>query len=422
MSDVVFFIEHVDRELDVVLEIADLLAKRGLRSRILSVFFHGQHLLRGSIPRIVVVPYVMGESGWPVRLVRELYGKSVPIINMNWEQLLSPANQLYKRPRDDFSRTGVHHIAWDPAFKEFLRRHGVPVERIRICGQPADELFRRQLVRGPAVRRELAASLGLSEDRPWVFFPTNYAWAFTTDFLVRTRINAGYDEATAWEYQRFAKASHTVFTKWLCGTAERQEDRLFIVRPHPSVSEEQYRGRFIEVHGSIPENVVVTKAANVRQWLPAVDSVFSSWSTVALDAHRAGIPAYLMAPFEWPTWLYMEWLALLPNLRTEADFSAATASVTRRVLRPEDADIGALEAHASFLAEIANAAPSRRTIRPASLRAWTCLKLLKSAVYSVAYGAGLGSLINHELTYDYFDQRGIAAGSAGQLARIGSTP
>lgn len=417
MSDVVFFIEHVDRELDVILEIAERLAAGGLRSRILSVFFHGHQLLRAPVPLAVVVPYVTGESGWPARLATELYGKSVPIVNMNWEQVLMPANQHYKRPRDDFSRFGVYHVAWDPAFHRFLSGHAVPDDRIGICGQPAEELFRQQLSLGPEIRRELAASLTLPSDVPWLFFPTNYSWAFTTDFLVRTRIQAGYDEATAWAYRDFARASHTIFATWLCATAQAQQDRLFIVRPHPSVSEEQYRDRFMDVHGGVPDNVVVTKAGNVRQWLPAVDAVFTSWSTVGLDAHRAGIPAYLIAPFEWPSWLFMEWLEALPNLLTESDFSAATAAVTRMTRQADAGTSGSLDAHASFIAAVIKQAPARRTFRPSHLRAWTWLKLLKCAVYSAAYSRSLGSRINHELTYDYFGQRTVEPSSKSKPKR-----
>lgn len=401
-ADVVFCVEHVDRELHAVRSIAAALALRGISSLVTSIFFSTHVAMRVRSPRVVVLPFVMSTADWPTRLFDELWGRSATYINLNWEQLLSPANRAYKAPRSEFQRQVVWQCAWDDQFAEYLQSHGVACDKIFVAGNLADDLLVRLLADRARVRSAMARETSLPDASPWLFFPTNHAWAFTSDRLIRSRIAAGYDPEVAWEYQSYSRRCFDAFARWLREAALGMRERRFIVRPHPSVSTDQYRERIMRVAGALPANVLLTRTQTVREWLSASDAVFSSWSTTAWDAYRAGIPAFLMTPFPRPGWLNVPWNDLVPNLTSPDAFVAAARSADVRTNgAPADIRGGAIDRHADLIARAlgasAAAAVDRRLTMP------TRLKLAKVRLYGRLFSSRrVGELIDRELSYDYF--------------------
>lgn len=407
--DVVFFVEHADRELDVICRIADLLRAQGVTSVILSIFFHAHLLLHNYKARVFVFPFVMCPKNWPTRLVHEMYGDSVLYVNMNWEQLLSPANREYKKPRNSFQRRCVRQIAWDESFRAYLLEHGVEEDNIHVIGNPANEILRQQLSKRGELRQMLSQELGLDSERVWLFFPMNYGWAFTSDYLTRTRVAAGYDERIAWEYKAFSQRNLRTFIEWTSAQAKGFKEKLFIVRPHPSVSCEQYRDRFLDINGDAETNIIITKHRSVREWLPTVDAVFSSWSSVAWDAYNVGIPSYLLAPYGRPGWLNAEWKDKLPNITTVEEFGDTIARVTLLPMSKliEGKAQGAIARHVellySLISEMNLRAPEPQRMH---LHWLTSLKLLKVFAYSHIFRhPRLGKLTNEPLLYDFFTPR-----------------
>jgi surface carbohydrate biosynthesis protein len=413
--DVIFCVEHVDRELHAVRSIAAALAQRGVTSLITSIFFDTHVVRHADAARVVVLPFVMNTADWPTRLFHESRGQSAIYVNLNWEQLLSPANRAYKAPRSDFQRRIVWQCAWDDQFATYLQSHRVECDNIFITGNLADDLLVRRLAERRRVRSALATETGLTESRPWLFFPTNHAWAFTSDRLIRSRIAAGYDPDVAWAYQSYSRRCFDVFASWLRQAALSMSDRQFIVRPHPSVSTEQYRDRIRRVAGPLPPNVLLSRTQTVREWLSASDAVFSSWSTTAWDAHRAGIPAFLMTPYPRPAWLNVAWNDVLPNLATADVFLAAVAAARVRPAGSSSAiPAGAIERHADLISRaLASGTPSPRS-PDVRLTLPTRAKLAKVRLYGRLFSIRrLGTLIDRELSYDYFEPEIVEPSGGG---------
>lgn len=407
--DVVFFVEHADRELEIVQRMADRLAERGISSLVCSVFFDAHRLL-ALRAKVFVFPYVMGPDYWPVTVVSELYGHDAVTVNLNWEQLLSVANRAYKRPRTPFQREQVYQLAWDDGFREYLEGHEVRPDRIHVLGNPARDILSEQIQRSDEMRTTLGRELGLDTGKVWVFFPMNYGWAFTTDLLIRTRIAAGYDPKVAWEYQAYSRRNLALFLRWTAASARKTPSHLFIVRPHPAESPEQWVEQFECECGGVPDNVVITRHRSVREWLPAADAVFSSWSTVAFDAFEAGMPAFLIAPEAWPDWLYTSWYSRVPKVVSTEEFDAAIAGTTRRAgasgSAPASPHASSVGRYVDFIASLVAEAPEPRRPRLRTLTWRTLAKLAKVLLYSGIFRVpALGRRVNRPLTHDFFGAR-----------------
>src|SRR5688500_11377543 len=109
--DVLYFIEHVARELDIACAIKHhAAAKHGLRIEIASLAYGLRQTCSAWRPRLIAVPYFYSAEDAFVKDVLAAW-PGVPVVNLAFEQLFSAANKKYKRPRDEAARKSVLHLA-----------------------------------------------------------------------------------------------------------------------------------------------------------------------------------------------------------------------------------------------------------------------------------------------------------------------
>ena len=310
--DVIFFVEHKDRELESVKLIAEKLKEQGKSSLILSVYFH-VHYLYLYRAKTFVFPYLINQNDWPVSLVSKMYGDSVEYLNMNWEQLLFPVNIEYKKPQDNFVKQKVKHISWDENFKKYLIKNNVIESNIKVTGNPANEVLYNLLDKQDEWRVRLSNEFTLDTSKKWLFMPMNYAWAFSSDSLINAKIKKGYPEDKAWMHREY---SQKCLKKFICFIEKlsKEYDYEIIIRPHPSITEDDYKKVFDETIGYIPKNVYLNKVHSIREWIVASDIVGSSWSTSVWDAYNVGKQVFLFTPFRRPEWLDVWWNDEVVNL------------------------------------------------------------------------------------------------------------
>lgn len=310
--DVIFFVEHKDRELESIKLIAEKLKEQGKSSLIFSVYFH-VHYLYLYKAKTFVFPYLINQNDWPVSFVYKMYGDSVEYINMNWEQLLFPVNIEYKKPQDDFVKKKVKHISWDEHFKNYLINNGVSNENIKVTGNPANEVLYNLLDKKDEWRLKLSKELDLDTNRKWLFLPMNYAWAFSSDKLIQSKINKGYPEDKAWMHREYSQKCLNQFIYFI-EKISKEYDYEIIIRPHPSITEDDYKKVFDKTIGYIPKSIYLSKAHSIREWIVSSDIVGSSWSTSVWDAYNVGKPVFLFTPFKRPEWLDVWWNDEVVNL------------------------------------------------------------------------------------------------------------
>src|SRR6516164_5130403 len=118
--DVLFLVEHIDRELDAVTCVMQRLQSRfGIMADARNFYLDMAYTLRRYNPKMVIFPFFYGAdhlqpiaylSKWP----------RACFVNMAWEQILVKLDLRMKMPRDDVAKTGVHHLCWSNEHKNFL--------------------------------------------------------------------------------------------------------------------------------------------------------------------------------------------------------------------------------------------------------------------------------------------------------------
>ena len=309
--DVLMFLEHKDRELEVVIEIAKKLKREhGLSVAIASAVFDRLSSLWLIRPKVVL--FHSNKTLPPI--FYRVYGDRIGYACLNWEQMLSTFNKkTAKKPGDFLNKTLMKNFAWGKNYRDFLVDIGVPEENVSITGRPSLTLLRRKATRGREIRNLLARRYGLDENVRWLFFPLTCLHAFFSDAVVRrfarnADLSNEVDEALAFERRDYVrKTVHEIF-RWIESLKNAQtKDFVIILRPHPIISVEEHIALFKSLFGYVPPYVFITKSESAQEWVVASDVCYTNYSSIALDAYFIKKPAYLMEPDPFPHFLKYEW-------------------------------------------------------------------------------------------------------------------
>ena len=97
--DVVYFIEHAARELDVACVVKSLLARQGINMEICSIVSGLDESLSLWNPNVVAIPYGTSVKDWNLEKIVSKWGNS-RYINLSFEQVLGKTQKSFKAPKD----------------------------------------------------------------------------------------------------------------------------------------------------------------------------------------------------------------------------------------------------------------------------------------------------------------------------------
>jgi surface carbohydrate biosynthesis protein len=320
-------VEHVDRELDLLCLLrAELRARFGLEMQIMNFYADAPLALNGPAPDLLLTPFFYATDD----VVMSDYVKAWPEtawLNFAWEQVFYPSQALIKRPRDEFTRNVVSHIAWSHDFVRYQVEHGVRPENNHLVGHGVYGLYQPARRAYFVPREALAARHGLDSNKRWVFAPENYRWAFFTDKKLRNLGARGVEADDLFAMRAYCRASMAELIKW-CEALTDSGEAEVIFRPRPATSVEEFSTFVKGVIGDRAPRFHLIKQESAREWVFASDAVVSSFSTVLIEAALAGKPALRAEPQVTPKALRYEWCELVGEATTQADFVRDALTVT----------------------------------------------------------------------------------------------
>ena len=321
-ADILLFIEHVARELDIACAVKYLIGKRhGLDLEIASRYYDLPKTLKMyHAPPVVVVPYCRSVENVIIGEILLAWHRTI-FVDLAYEQVFQKINRAVKAPRDEFAQRYVIHLAWSESVADYLTAYGTARENIIINGNPVLELYRPPYNTYFCSREKLAETFGLNPGKRWVFIPENYGAAFYSEGRLRKYVRVGTKGTEAQDYQDFALDSLQKVARWFKQAAE-QGDAEIIVRPRPATPKAHFEQVCVEAAGQLPEQMHIIKEGTVREWILASDAVGSSYSTTLIEAAVARRPIFMLAPVPFPEFLHNDWYDLVPNVESFSSFMA----------------------------------------------------------------------------------------------------
>jgi surface carbohydrate biosynthesis protein len=319
---VLFLVEHVARELDVVTCLMHKLQRRHNIGSAARGYYHGSRQnLAMFKPRVVVLPFFYGADHLqPVRYVTAW--PSARLVNLGWEQILNKIDIGMKIPRDDIARTGVHRICWTQEHRDFLLRNGVDDRALSLTGSPVMQMYCSPYRHYFKTRQELGSLYGLDVEKRWILFSESYQFAMFSAEHMRSLVehqNAAPDLISA--VAEYGRRSLRQLLAWVNDSIG--DDGIFILRPRPSTTEDGMLEFMRQCVLHPRPNVRIIQAETARDWIPAVDHVMSSHSTTLIEAALAGKPIHRFSPEPSPSSIALEWHRLVPLLEDRTALSRA---------------------------------------------------------------------------------------------------
>lgn len=318
--DILIFIEHVARELDLACLLAHRLRQRhGLAVAIRSICHGLGQTLREPCPRVAVLPYCYSGRDYGVFDIAPAW-PGARYVNLAFEQIFLDIQRPFKAPRDRFAHEAVLHLAWGGESAAFLTHSGVKPDNIAVTGCPVMALYREPYRRYFESRESLATRHGLDPRRRWLLIPEQHGVAMhqSAHLYAKGAITPGQ----ARRFQEFADASFAEAMRWWFAAARAGEAEV-IVRPRPSVTAQALSARMRQAQGVFPERLHVIKHGSVREWILASQAVASSYSTTLIEAAVAEKALCLMMPVEFPAFCRAAWFPAAPAARDVEGFLQA---------------------------------------------------------------------------------------------------
>ncbi|HXF54869.1 MAG TPA: hypothetical protein VNK52_12165 [Hyphomicrobiaceae bacterium] len=327
--DVLFLIEHVDRELDAASCIVEVLERRFAISADIRNYYSDMLFCLGRYqPAIVVTPFCYFLDHHPMKDYAAAWPKAL-FFNMAWEQILYRMNETVKVPKDAFARGRVHHVCWTRKYRDFIAALGADPNKLHLTGNPVMKFYDAPYNDYFAARRELAGRYGLDPGRKWVLFPENYRWAFLSEGQMAAFVAQDASPHHLAAARQYCVSSLTALFETL-QELNRADDPLVILRPRPATSAHEMTAFMRKAAPRGAANVRIIKGESAREWILAADHVISSYSTTLIEAAIAGKPLHVFSPVPFPEALADEWYRHAPLLKSRQELLAAIRAPGRK--------------------------------------------------------------------------------------------
>lgn len=284
--DVIIFIEHIARELESAVLIANELKNRGVSVVIKSTFYDYYDVLRNYSCNILIVPWCYNRKDY--LLFANINCKK--IINLHHEQI-GTLNDTDLIPKDKAKDT--YHVSWGQSFTNQLIDTGIDEEKIFQIGSIRNDFYNKKFKKMSKSKDELATLYNLDKKKKWILFAGNFPKFYFIN----------YEEKINDEISQIGVKTYNEIIDWLDSISKKYIDNYQIIyRPHPTESKVDKIDRIIKANN----NFKFIREENIKDWVLNSDMVLSWRSTSAIDsmiANKKTIllrPIYLEEKFEMP--------------------------------------------------------------------------------------------------------------------------
>jgi hypothetical protein len=320
--DALFLVEHVDRELDAVTCIVEILRRDySLECEVRNFYSDMLYCLSRYRPTVLVTPFFYSSDIHPMKDYLATWPNAA-VFNMAWEQILYTMNKTVKIPKDDFAKTKVSHVCWTAKYLDFIKSMGVDRERLILAGNPVMKFYDSPYHRYFISREELGRRYNLDPHRKWVLFPENYRWGFLTESQLRIFVEQGADPNFLREARDYCVRSLTNLFEW-SRDLDQAGDPILILRPRPATARHEVQAFMTRVAPEASQRIRIIKTESAREWILAADQVISSYSTTLIEASLAEKPVHVFSPEPIPQALGDEWYSLVPAIENKEKLLAA---------------------------------------------------------------------------------------------------
>ncbi len=287
---ILFYIEHLDRELDTVNKIISGLNLSPSDYAIASTNFSMGLSKFMYSPEVVVSPWCYTDFCYH-KLLSFPFKKQIKFLNLHHEQITNNDRLKALLPRGKAIKHS--HISWGSWFERQLIESGVKTSdiyvtgSIRVSGNEVSPLNKKN------VARDIFGDERLARYR-WAMFLSSFSWKDLPERILRNIEKRGRKNVQ--EYKELVSESYQTFLRWLDNFLIKNPNTVYIYKLHPSENIDQG----LEKLQSKNSNFFVVDSFSVKSWGAVVDW-FDVWISTSIgEVADLGIPFRIVRPLTLP--------------------------------------------------------------------------------------------------------------------------
>lgn len=290
--DILFCIEHFDREIEVAVELTRLLCQQNLSVGIASTIFDVYEIANKIKPRVVVTASTAFGKNSVGSLLYERYGDAIKFVNLNYEQFISSWKGDYKSTNSQFAKDQQIQLVWGEYYKNILIKAGFEKQNIHITGRPHLKYLENKYYSTKSKSKQLLKSVGLDINKRTVFVALTDGLAFASPEKINYIINQGAIKDQLQESIKIVKRNLLELFRQIAKCD--YQNVQFVLRPHPSVPVSKYENIFkLQLNlGQVPNNIAILKDYDAYTWLMISDTFVTNYSTLCIEAGALGVPTF----------------------------------------------------------------------------------------------------------------------------------
>ncbi|MDO5444352.1 MAG: hypothetical protein Q4F31_01885 [Eubacteriales bacterium] len=289
---VTIVIEVANRELDNAILLKTELEKRGYAVRIMSK----TEELRKTPTDILVTPNCYIKPDYDFYRYR-FNCPSGMLVNLQYEQVLSPIeedNELYSL--DDTSK-GITHICWGRHTVDRLTGKGVAKENLPVTGAIQLDTTRPMFDSRWKTRSEISDEFNLDQNKKWILYISSFAT--TSGGLINEVQKLTHTEDNVDRFSKITDESQAETLLWFDRFLSDSDNSgyLVIYRPHPVELSSPIVNSLREKY---PDSFRVIQDYEVKQWIRVSDIPCTWLSTAISESYFSGKNCLVFRPYEIP--------------------------------------------------------------------------------------------------------------------------
>ncbi len=324
--DILFFVEHKDRELEITKEICKeiKISNQNISIKVASLIFHTFFCIIFYTPKVVITPSPAFGWGSVSRIFNFIYGDKIKFINLNYEQYVGEWESKLKLNWHKVSKKKQFHFCWHEDFKNKIISMGVTPENVRTTDRPHDWLVMNKYKNTDKLmlKKTISEECKISNKKKWIFIAMTDGIAFLNRNKINQVVGRGVPEDKFLKNISIIKEQITELFKWIKKYQSDNENAIFILRPHPSVGKEDYLNFIQKRNIEIPNNFHIEKRFNASDWIYVADFYVTNYSTLSLDAKTFKKNASYIDPISCPSPYKYWWLDSINRARDFIEFNS----------------------------------------------------------------------------------------------------
>ncbi|MBO5370215.1 MAG: hypothetical protein J6B23_06015 [Clostridia bacterium] len=299
MIDFLIVYEIEQRELENVTLVGAELMKRGYSVCFEKFPFINKNTLRKKYENnvMVVLTHSMYNDTVLYNLVYAIAGKVNKIVNFQWEQIGSVADEekleSYRYPKQTAKK--IVHLCWGERISDILVKCGMDKKLTPVTGPIHMDFLREEFSGYYMSREELFKKYNIPADKKVMLFVSSFSYTSLTPAHIEI-LKRSLPEERIYSFQDISIRSQKAILEWIETYIQKNKDVVFIYRPHPV----EYGNALLTETESRNPNLYVIKDYSVKQWIKTSDVIFNWFSTSMAEIHYSGKVGYVLRPVELP--------------------------------------------------------------------------------------------------------------------------